>query len=112
MEYKAYDSYNDTMYLNAQWIDSDGWNLSKMMRNKWFKVSHSIGLYDKNDVMVFTNDIIVVNNTPYVVSEEPYNGVYIAYNMKDIEDSIEMNTVQSNNIEVLGSKFEVENKYK
>ena len=62
--------------------------------------------------MVFTNDIIVVNNTPYVVSEEPYNGVYIAYNMKDIEDFVRMNTVQSNNIKVLGSKFEVENKYK
>src|SRR5699024_11125981 len=112
MEYKAYNFYNDTMYLNELNMDSNCWNLSKMMRNKLFKVSHSIGLYDMNEVMVFTNDIVVINNTPYIVSEEPYNGVYIAYNMKDIEDFVRMNTVQSNNIKVLGSKFEVENKYK
>lgn len=112
MEYKAYDSYNDTMYLNAQWIDDDGWNLSKMMRNKWFKVSHSIGLYDMNEVMVFTNDIVVIYGMPYIVSNEPLNGSYVAYSMSDINDTIEMNTLKSNMIEVMGSKFEVENKYK
>ena len=112
MEYKAYDSYNDTMYFNAQWIDDGKWNLGKMIRNRWFKVSHSIGVLDFNNSVVYTNDILDVLGTPFVVSSEPVNGVYVAYDMTDMKNIIEMNTLQSDTFVIIGSKFEIEDEYK
>ena len=96
------------------WIDKDKYYINGTDNNWWEVIPETVGQYtglkDKNGVEIYEGDI-VCDRWANFYTPIFRNGIYMAYNVKDLhltkqEPSTQFNVIWKNGCEVIGNIYE------
>lgn len=105
MRFKIYDSYNKIMYYDAERIQDDVWDFSRLHNNKHCITCVTVGKKDCKDNDIFTYDLVSIYGSIFYVSDIKDGHVILkGINHNKVEL---LSNYESYQLEVLGSFLEL-----